>query len=257
MSPAEIAADALQIGVRDVITVEPIKHGLTNASWLVRCAHDTVVVRISNTAVGRLQIDRHSEAAILRTVADAGIGAPVLLCDPQQRVLVTRYLGPTWSEHDARQPAGIARLAAILRHLHELRPEPGVRRIAPLTVVNGYLQTLAGTAFKEDLARSEHARRIATLLDGRGALCLCHNDVHCLNIVDAGGVRLIDWEYAGIGTPLFDLASVCVSHRYDESQRNQLLSAYARPDIACAEWLDQACELFAYVSELWTQVRGL
>ena len=44
---------------------------------------------------------------------------------------------------------------------------------------------------------------------------LCHNDVHHLNIVDGASLRLIDWEYAGVGEPLFDLASLCVYHRYE------------------------------------------
>ena len=59
--------------------------------------------------------------------------------------------------------------------------------------------------------------------------CLCHNDVHHLNIVGSAPVRLIDWEYAGVGEPLFDLASVCVYHRYRKPQRERLLTAYAAP----------------------------
>ena len=39
---------------------------------------------------------------------------------------------------------------------------------------------------------------------------------------DDGRLRLIDWEYSGVGQRLFDLASVCVYHKYDKLQREQL-----------------------------------
>jgi thiamine kinase-like enzyme len=67
---------------------------------------------------------------------------------------------------------------------------------------------------------------------------------------------LIDWEYAGLGERFFDLASLCVYHRYDRQQREQLLIAYAAQSDA-QHWhrLELSCWLFDYVRELWTQVR--
>src|SRR4030095_15638837 len=97
MQPAHIAALALDVPFADIVASESIKHGLTNESWLVATARDAVVVRISNSAEQELQIDRHSEAAILVAVAAADLGAPVLSCDPARHVLVTRYLGQPWT----------------------------------------------------------------------------------------------------------------------------------------------------------------
>lgn len=256
MSPAELAAQALQVDLRELTVVDPIKHGLTNESWLVRFVNDAVVVRISNAASDMLQIDRASEAIILDTTGRMGIGAPVLLCDPQRRLLVTRYLGANWSESDARQAGNIARLGKLFRKLHSIHPPAGVHRVALLNVVDAYLQTLSEHSRKHDAAQAARARAFAEVLD-EGAMCLCHNDVHCLNIVADDSIRFIDWEYAGLGSPLFDLASVCVYHAYDASQRDALLTAYARPAVASPELLVQACELFDYIRRLWTQVRGL
>ena len=86
--------------------------------------------------------------------------------------------------------------------------------------------------------------------------CLCHNDVHHLNVIDGDSLRLIDWEYAGVGEPLFDLASVSVYHRYRRSQRERLLSAYAAPSGAVSwQRLELACWLFDYIRDLWLAVR--
>ena len=67
---------------------------------------------------------------------------------------------------------------------------------------------------------------------------------------------LLDWEYAGIGDPLFDLASVCCYHEYDERLREQLLQAY-RGSVVQSELqrLEQMCWLFNYIKTLWMQVR--
>jgi thiamine kinase len=101
--------------------------------------------------------------------------------------------------------------------------------------------------------RGEHA---ALALKQRSQECLCHNDVHHLNIIDNGGLRLIDWEYSGIGEGMFDLASVCVYHCFDKSQRDVLLSSYLQAtDPVATQRLDLACWLFEYVRELWMGVR--
>jgi len=68
-APAEVAAIALELGTGAIREVEPIKHGLTNRSWLVTTDADRFVVRISEAAVAELQIDRNSEAVVLQLVA--------------------------------------------------------------------------------------------------------------------------------------------------------------------------------------------
>jgi thiamine kinase len=261
MQPAHIAALALDVPFADIVASERIKHGLTNESWLVRTARDAVVVRVSNTAEQELQIDRRSEAAILAAVAAADLGAPVLLCDPARHVLVTRYLGKPWSFDDALELANIERLALTMQRLHALTPPGGARTVDLSETVEGYLRTLDEHGTQNPLGAQAlriRARGAAELLSAGSVACLCHNDAHHLNIVDDGEVRLIDWEYAGVGERLFDLASACVYHGYDEAQRQRLLSAYlAARDGAIEGRLDTACWLFEYVRDLWIAVREI
>jgi thiamine kinase-like enzyme len=258
MSPAESAAEALGIAVTAVTDVMPIKHGLTNESWLVRTDSDAVVVRLGNIAEDELQIDRASEAAILDAVARVGIGADVLLNDRARRVLVTRYLGPAWTHEEALRERNVERIARLLQRLHEMTPPPGAHRVDLAASIAGYLDILA-TRRAESVLTIEGARRraqdaIAAL--GASPVCLCHNDVHHLNVVDDGSLHLIDWEYAGIGEPLFDLASVCVYHRYNDVRTERLLGSYLGfVDRAVWEQLEEAKWLFGYVRDLWLAVR--
>jgi thiamine kinase len=257
--PAQIAATALGIEVDAIVSVEPVKHGLTNESWIVRTTKETVVVRLSSSADRALQIDRGSEAVVLGVVARADIGPPVLQCDPAGHILVTRYLGETWGRDYACYTPNIRRLATTLRRLHGLAMPAGVRRVDLRSTVSGYLQTLhergAASVLTSQPLR-ERAAQVADELQRGSTPCLCHNDVHHLNVIDDGELRLIDWEYAGIGERLFDLAAVSVYHQFDTPRREHLLTAYAEnPAAVDPARFEQACWLFDYVRELWMAVR--
>jgi thiamine kinase-like enzyme len=258
-APAQVAASALELGRGAIRNVEAIKHGLTNRSWLVTTDQDRLVVRISDESARDLQIDRNSEAAVLQLVAHVGIGPDVLRSDPGHGILVTRYLGATWSERDAQVSENIERLAGLLRRLHALDVPGNVRTVDLAATVHGYLRTLDERGLRSGLtlpALRECADQTAMQLRKGSTPCLCHNGVHHLNVVGDESLRLIDWEYAGVGEPLFDLASACVYHRYRRSQRERLLSAYAAPS-ETVSWqrLELACWLFDYIRDLWMAVR--
>ncbi len=260
MSPADLAAQALRVSPSHIRSVEPIKHGLTNASWLVRTLEDAVVVRVSNAHAEHLRIDRRSELAVLRAVAAAGIGAPVLYAHADGAVLVTRFAGPQWTAMHVTAPGNLQRLAARLAQLHELAAPPEARRLDLQQTVAGYQHTLDTFGVHESLrttALAQRAEQSARRLT-QDAPRLCHNDVHHLNIVEDAQLTLIDWEYAGLGPALFDLASLCVYEQLDAPCRRELLAYYGEAGgkvIGAA--LDEACWLFEYVRDLWTAVRGL
>ena len=259
LSPRELAASALGRDARDIVSVDEIKHGLTNESWLVRTASDAVVVRISNRQWASLQIDRSAEALVLEAVARAGIGPEVVASDRSAGILVTRYLGPTCTAQQMTAPALMERLGKLYRALHAMRPPAGIREVHLPTVIAGYLDTLDTLGRQVDVLQPHlRARALALASDitESSTPALCHNDVHHLNLVDREPLRLIDWEYAGLGEPYFDLASVCVYHDYTMQHRAVLLRAYADvADPASVERLSKCCWLFEYVRELWSNVR--
>jgi thiamine kinase len=261
MSPAEISALLPAGVVGQIRSLERIKHGLTNDSWRVITDRADLVLRRGNASEASLQIDRESEARVLELVAVADLGPQVLLNDHRNRVLITRYAGPTWTPDQALDCFNIDRLATTFARLHGLAVPDGVHRLDLHQVVRGYVTTLAehdAGATLRTAALEARATHIVEALGRMARECLCHNDVHALNIVDDGTLRLIDWEYAGIGDPFFDLASVCVYHTYDRHRRQRLLSSYLQSnDDDPYRRLELACWLFEYVRDLWMAVREL
>jgi thiamine kinase-like enzyme len=250
------ALSGIELGRID--RIERIKHGLTNESWRVHSDAGEFVVRQSNSSEASLQINRRSEALILDDVAHAGIGPEVILCDPTRHLLITRYAGPTWTDAQATAGENIERVALLLRRLHRLKPPPAIQVVDLATVIRGYTQTLAHHGKSTDASLHQRAQQIASFLAAEPELRLCHNDIHALNIVDSGELRLIDWEYAGLGERFFDLASICVYHHFVKVQRELLLNSYLQsPDAQAWHRLELCCWLFDYVRDLWTAVREL
>jgi thiamine kinase-like enzyme len=57
--------------------------------------------------------------------------------------------------------------------------------------------------------------------------CLCHNDLVAGNIIETSdGLKLIDWEYAGLGDPWFDIALVIEHHQLDDALQTAFVNAY-------------------------------
>lgn len=261
MLPAEAAALLSSIDIGGIEAIERIKHGLTNDSWLVNTRQGAFVVRHSNTSGQSLQIDRQSEAVILDAVARIGLGPEIVVNDLTRHVLITRYAGETWTTQQPSEPLNIDRLALLLQHLHRTPVPDGAKRVELLGVTEGYLRTLdahgAAPAVMQPTLR-KRAIEVASTLQQQSSNCLCHNDVHSLNIVDNGTLRLIDWEYAGQGERFFDLASVCIYHAYEREQRERLLLGYAGNfDTQTWHRLELCCWLFDYIRELWMEVREI
>ena len=55
----------------------------------------------------------------------------------------------------------------------------------------------------------------------------CHNDLLPANLLSVpAGVMLVDWEYAGMGHPLFDLGNLAVNNEFDDPAEERLLETY-------------------------------
>jgi thiamine kinase-like enzyme len=85
----------------------------------------------------------------------------------------------------------------------------------------------------------------------------CHNDLLNANFLDDGEVRIVDWEYAGMGDRFFDLANLSVNHGFGVLEDRLLLAAY----FGAARTTDLAAlRLMRFMSDfreaMWAVVQG-
>ena len=206
-------------------SIEPLGGGITNRNFKIVAGGETFVLRIGGEDTELLGIDRDVERDATVAAAELGIGPEVVAFVEPEGYLVTRYV-----EGEVGR-AGIEEVAPLLRRLHDGRPIAG--RFDPFRVVEAYAELAReyGVDVPAGYARaSEVATRIAARR-GHVELRPCHNDLLAANFIhDGERIWVVDWEYAGMGDPAFDLANFAVNNGLDEDGDRALLEAYGGGD---------------------------
>lgn len=127
------------------------------------------------------------------------------------------------------QPENLRRVAQLLQRIHALPPIAAT--FSPFRIVETYEVTarrLGVNTFPENYAwlRARLNDVETAFLHEPFTPRLCHNDLLNENFLDDGALRLIDWEYAGMGDVFFDLANFAVNHGLNDEQDALLLEAY-------------------------------
>jgi thiamine kinase-like enzyme len=205
---------------RGPVTFVPLTGGLTNLSFVATHAGEKFVVRCgSDIPVHHVFRDR--EIAASRAAFEAGLSPEIVHAEPGISVL--RFIdGRTFGEEDMR--TNVDRLARLLRTCHR---EVGRHLRGPANVfwvfhvIRDYVRLIAADAKYLAVAdRLEQAQVPMPIVFG-------HHDLLPGNFMDDGRrLWLIDWEYAGFGTAMFDLANLSSNGSFDARQDDVLLDAY-------------------------------
>ena len=241
-------------GFSQAVIVRQISAGPASDGFLIEHAGSQYVLRIDRPVATILGLDRDTEATITAAMGEEGIGPRLSFADPGAGVLVTEYLpGRNWLVTDFSHPENLQRLALLLRRLH------GLQAIGKPFALRSNLARYVGlvaTAEAQQIA-GEADILLRRLSADHSRLCLCHNDLTSANILDTGSLRLIDWEYAAIGDPCFDLATVIQHHGLAEGQVECLLTAYKNPvSDEDRHHLRRYCKLYDRVLALWLLAIG-
>ncbi|WP_323846268.1 choline kinase family protein [Microbulbifer magnicolonia] len=238
--------------------VKPLDGGLTNRSFLLEAGDDLLVLRINSAISASLDLNRTAEHQALLRANNAGICAPLIYCDPQQQYLVTRYLpGGPW---DMGSAGALRRLARLVRSIHAL-PDIDAKLDINAKAAN-YWQSIDDRADFTPALRAL-AQEVQWHITAAGALSrgarLCHNDLLITNLIAASGGNLyaIDWEYAAMGDPFYDLAVIVEEHGLDTAQQQLLLSEYLNEPVAAIDRqrLDHWRVIYGYLCALWYAVQ--
>ena len=208
--------------------------GITNRNFLVNAPDlaERYVIRMGGTDTHLLGISREAEQAATAAAAAVGVGPEVVAFIRPEGFLVTRFIiGSPISPEQIREPAMLERVADSLRRIHGGPAIPGV--FVPLRIVEGYRALAAdrGVPIPAAYERAREAgRRIERALLASPIDPLpCHNDLLNANFIDDGArMRIVDWEYAGMGDPFFDLGNFSINHELSPEADEALLQRLRR-----------------------------
>ena len=226
-SSARVAALAIWFGRVDPL---PLAGGITNQNFMVDDRGRRYVVRVGNDILVH-GVVRANELAASRAAHLAGLSSRVVHAEPG--ILVLDFIeGRTFTPEDIRNPANLGRLVDMVRRCHRDIPQY-LRGPAAMFwvfhVVRDYAHTLREADSRHIALLPELLARAARLEDTVGPIEVVfgHNDLLAANFIDDGQrLWLVDWEYAGFNSPLFDLGGLASNSELSPEQAEQVLSLY-------------------------------
>lgn len=210
------------------VTVEPIAGGLSNANLKVIDADRRFMVRLGADLPFH-HVFREQEVRVSRAAHAAGLSPALLYVG--EGVMVFDYLDArTCDADDVRR--NWRRILPLIRQCHATAGRH-VAGPAPFFwvfhVIRDYAATLraGGSRMADALPEWLSAADRLEAAQVPVPVVFGHHDLLPANLMD-DGVRLwlVDWEYGGYGTPLFDLANLAGNAGLPEDDERALLSAY-------------------------------
>ncbi|WP_374651708.1 phosphotransferase [Dongia sp.] len=212
--------------------VEPeiIKGGITNANFRVEHAGRRYFVRIGDD-IPVHGVMRFNELSASRAAADCGLSPKVVHAEPG--ALVFEFIdGKTLAAEDVRQPAMLARILSLIRKCHREMP----LHVTGPALIFWVFHVLRDYGHSLKTGGSRHLSILPRLLNiaaelekavGAVEIVYGHNDLLPTNFIDSGDrLWLIDWDYAGFNSPLFDLANLCSNNEVAATDETDLLETY-------------------------------
>lgn len=212
------------------IDITPLEGGITNVNYLVSHAAGKHVVRVGDD-IPHHHVMRFNELAASYAAYDAGLSPAVRYSGDGMTVL--DYIDSiTLTPELIRSPEYFEPIAELVARCHR---DLGKYLKGPALsfwvfhVIRDYAHTL----------RAGHSNHVALLPEllalndkleqsaGPFELNFCHNDLLAGNFLDDGDrLWLIDWDYAGFNSPLFDLGGLASNNELSEKQEHRLLEIY-------------------------------
>jgi thiamine kinase-like enzyme len=241
--------------------VERLEGGITNRNFRVNLGGTEYVVRLPGKDTALLGIDREAERLATKKAAELELGPKVAAMLDQPPCLVTCFVeSREVTAAELREPGRVEEVAEALRRFHHSGLELP-RSFYASEVVNDYAE----------IARS----RGGTLPDGfeHATACArkvvkavrknpdhqplpCHNDLLTANFLhDGERLMLVDWEYAGMGDPFFDLGNFAVNNELGDADEERLLAAYFGEQVTPRR--RAALKLFRFMSDFREAMWGV
>jgi thiamine kinase-like enzyme len=216
--------------------------------------------------------DRIWELSILEEAVRRELAPPLVYGDAERGILVQDWIaGRAWPAGAARLAENINRMAGLLLLVHQL-PQPATtsvtaseRIVRPSQWIEHYGAALAAANIGVSAPLVNAAALRLASLDAlpRPAEVVCHSDLHLLNLIEeclpgkvGSSLKLLDWEYAHVSEPFWDLAGWGSNNDFSDRLLRALLRAYLDREPLDAEWT--RCKLlvwlYDYVCLLWSEL---
>ena len=247
-----IIQDCFNVEVDEIKNITVLKKGMTNRSFLFECQNQKYIMRIPGEGTDHL-INRKEEADVYQALENRQICDDVLYMNPDNGYKITAYLEDA-TNCDAENWDEVEACMTKLREFHELNLKVD-HRFDIFGQIDFYESLWNGekSYFKDyettKTAIFELKKWIDTLEKNE---TLVHIDAVPDNFLfTKDGIRIIDWEYAGMQDPHVDIAMFSIYSLYSREQVDHLIDLYFKEEVS----LIIRTKIYAYIASaglLWS-----
>jgi len=234
--------------------------GLTNRSYRVDLKAGQFVVRLPGQGTEEL-INRRDEFKSNEIACNLGVDTDLIYFDPNTGVKICTFIPDaiTMSPELMRQESNIIMAALLLKKLHSSNINSGVEFNVPEKIddYEAYICKNGISLYDDYNINKQQILKVASRF-GTSKRATCHNDPLCENWVYGNDrMYLIDWEYAGMNDPMWDVAVVSVESSMGDNEDQILLTNY----LGCAAKTDDMIRFLAnkvlldFLWSLWGKTR--
>lgn len=223
-------SDSLKIDIDDINSIEAVG-GMTNKNYKVTINMEKYILRIPGNGTEAM-INRQSEKYNTKIVSELGLDAEMLYFNEFNGIKLCKYINnaETINPKTAKREENMKLTTNILKKLHwsgstfenEFNVFDKIREYEILLEENG------GKKFNDYFEVRDKVFKLKDTLEHYGIdLKPCHNDTVPENFVkDENRIYLIDWEYAGMNDPMWDLAAHILECDFNEDEEELFLDIY-------------------------------
>ena len=212
------------------VAPEPLGGGITNTNFIVDDQGERFVVRVGDD-LPMHGIMRFNEIAAARAAHVVGISPEIVYS--ANGIFIMRFIeGHTFSEQDVREQQNLERILDLIRDCHNEIPKhfKGPALVFwPFHVCRNYILTAkdGNSRMMDFFPRFLDINEELEKTVGEINLIFGHNDLLAANFIDDGErLWLLDWDYAGYNTALFDLANLSSNNALSSKQEDWILEIY-------------------------------
>ena len=250
---------------KNEIQVLPVSGGITNKNFLVNDGSKKYFVRIGDDIPEHL-VFRSNEIQASNAASKIGVCPKLLFHD--KSIQVFNFIdGKTLDSTDIKN--NLEDITKLIKKVHNKIPEQLVGQSVifwVFYVIQNYKNFLENN-------KSEYIKILPDLIEKSVKLenaaspfdiVFSHNDLLPANFIqNKDQIWLIDWEYAGFNTPLFDLGGLASNNEFNHKEEVDLLENYFEKKISsqlfikykaikCASLLRET--MWSMVSEITSKI---
>lgn len=253
----EVISKVFSCDIKDIVSFRPMTKGMTNRSFIFQVHEKDYVYRLPGLGTEHL-ISRSEEKEVYDKIRPYQISDEIIYFDELTGVKISRY----YAHSKTVDPENMKEVRQAMRKLKELHAlKLKIDHHFDLRERLRYyikLCRLSKAKYYKGMASIE--KNILLLAEKiyseKKEPILCHIDAVYSNylILENGDIKLIDWEYAGMGYPLLDVAMFGVYANYKPDRMDDLLEIYLERTPTCMEKYEfySFIALSSYLWALWT-----